>query len=212
MTIKPEGKPPRRSQQERREATVTKLVDATIAAIGELGYQGATIQEICSRAGLSVGAMFRQFDGKLDLVVAAMEEIVGRQLDTFRTVMAHVDASEDNLRVALRYLREVQSSGLTHAVREMFMASRSDVELRTRISPLIETYYATTVAEVERSGVMDRFPPEEHESLFFMLLHLLSGEAVIRIVYQRPDLNDRLLDLAYDMLMAYASVTAAEST
>jgi len=139
-----------------------------------------------------------------------MEEIVGRQLATFRTVMAQVDASQDNLKVALMYLREVQSSNLTHAFREMFMASRSDAELRTRISPLIENYYAITVAEVERSGVLDRFPPEKHETLFFIFLHLFSGEAVVRIVYQRPDLSDTLIDVAYDMLMAYASVSAAE--
>ncbi|MEV6426910.1 helix-turn-helix domain-containing protein [Nocardia sp. NPDC051463] len=44
-------------------------VPGPIAAIGEEGYQRATVQEICGRAALSAGAMFRHFDSGLDLIV-----------------------------------------------------------------------------------------------------------------------------------------------
>ncbi|MFX0576493.1 TetR/AcrR family transcriptional regulator [Nocardia nepalensis] len=94
MTASPR---PRRTQQERRAATVAKLVDATIAAIGEIGYQRATVQEICSRAGLSVGAMFRQFDSRLDLIVRTSEEVFARQLAAYHVVMEHLGAQDDSL-------------------------------------------------------------------------------------------------------------------
>ncbi|MFE3276408.1 helix-turn-helix domain-containing protein [Nocardia sp. NPDC059239] len=45
------------------------LLHGTIAAIGEVGYQRTTVQEVCRRAGLSAGATFRQFDTRLDLIV-----------------------------------------------------------------------------------------------------------------------------------------------
>ncbi|MDQ3403638.1 MAG: TetR/AcrR family transcriptional regulator, partial [Actinomycetota bacterium] len=46
----PAPKPPRRTQRERREATIGKLVNATIDAISDVGYARASVQEICGRA------------------------------------------------------------------------------------------------------------------------------------------------------------------
>ncbi|WP_459958261.1 TetR/AcrR family transcriptional regulator [Nocardia sp. IFM 10818] len=200
---------PRRTQSERRAATVAKLVDATIAAIGEVGYQRATVQEICGRAALSAGAMFRQFDTRLDLIVRTAEEAFGRQLEAYRVTMDHLGAQDNPLDVALRFLRMAQQSNLTHALREIYLAARSDVELRARIAPIAETYYREIVATLERSGLLDAYPPQVREPMFFMLLHLFSGEAVVRGVYQRPDLDTAVLDLVEDMLAAYADRTAS---
>ncbi|GAB4585371.1 hypothetical protein Ntsu_32030 [Nocardia sp. IFM 10818] len=188
---------------------MAKLVDATIAAIGEVGYQRATVQEICGRAALSAGAMFRQFDTRLDLIVRTAEEAFGRQLEAYRVTMDHLGAQDNPLDVALRFLRMAQQSNLTHALREIYLAARSDVELRARIAPIAETYYREIVATLERSGLLDAYPPQVREPMFFMLLHLFSGEAVVRGVYQRPDLDTAVLDLVEDMLAAYADRTAS---
>ncbi|WP_406231044.1 hypothetical protein [Nocardia sp. NBC_01009] len=45
------------------------------------------MQEICGRAGLSAGAMFRQFDSRLHLIVRSSEEVFARQLAAYRAVM-----------------------------------------------------------------------------------------------------------------------------
>ncbi|WP_067545051.1 TetR/AcrR family transcriptional regulator [Nocardia crassostreae] len=202
---------PRRTQSERRAATVAKLVDATIAAIGEVGYQRATVQEICGRAGLSAGAMFRQFDTRLDLIVRTAEEAFTRQLEAYRATMDHLGAQDNAIDTALRFLRMAQQSNLIHALREIYLAARSDAELRDRIAPIAETYYREIVATLERSGILDTYPSAVREPLFFMLLHLFSGEAVVRGVYQRPDLDTAVLDLVEDMLSAYAARVADPS-
>ncbi|MEV6769117.1 TetR family transcriptional regulator [Nocardia sp. NPDC051030] len=199
---------PRRTQQERRAATVAKLVDATIAAIGEVGYQRATVQEICGRAALSAGAMFRQFDTRLDLIVRTAEEAMTRQLDAYRATMEHLGAQDNALDTALRFLRMAQQSNLTHALREIYLAARSDTELRERIEPIADNYYREIVATLERTGLLDDYPSEIREPLFFMLLHLFSGEAVVRGVYQRPDLDVSVLALVEDMLAVYAARVA----
>ncbi|MBF6237403.1 TetR/AcrR family transcriptional regulator [Nocardia otitidiscaviarum] len=201
--------PPRRTQEQRRAATVAKLVDATIAAIGEVGYQRATVQEICGRAGLSAGAMFRQFDTRLDLIVRTADEVFGRQLAGFRVVMDHLSAQENAIDVALRFLRQAQQSNPTHALREIYLAARSDAELRERISPIADNYYRAIVAELNRARLLDDFPAEVREPLFFMMLHMFSGEAVVRGVYSRPDLDAAVLTLVEDMLAAYAARVAA---
>ncbi|MFG1795059.1 TetR/AcrR family transcriptional regulator [Nocardia sp. NPDC049149] len=204
MTRSAEPARPRRTQQERREATVTKLVDATIAAIGEVGYQRTTVQEICGRAGLSVGAMFRQFDSRLDLIVRTAEEIVARQRIAFTAVMEQLGEQANSLDTALRFLRAAQSDNITHALREIYLAARSDADLRERIAPTVETYYDEIVAAVEATGILNRYPQRLREPLFFLVLHLFSGQAVVRGVYQRPELDDAVLALIEDMLQTYA--------
>ncbi|MFI6166952.1 TetR/AcrR family transcriptional regulator [Nocardia sp. NPDC051052] len=195
---------PRRTQQERRAATVAKLTDATIAAIGEVGYQRATVQEICGRAGLSVGAMFRQFDSRLDLIVRTAEEIVTQQLAAFTVVMEQLGDQANPLDTALRFLQEAQSATVTHALREIYLAARSDAELRVRIAPTVENYYDDIVAAVDRTGVLNQFPQRLREPIFFMALHVFSGQAVVRGVYQRPELDDAVVTLVGDMLRTYA--------
>ncbi|WP_309230612.1 TetR/AcrR family transcriptional regulator [Nocardia sp. SYP-A9097] len=199
---------PRRTQQERRAATVTKLVDATIAAIGEVGYQRSTVQEICGRAGLSAGAMFRQFDTRLDLIVRTAEEGFRRQIDGYRSTMEHLGAQDNALDTALRFLRAAQSSNLSHALREIFLAARSDTELCARIEPIAAAYYGEIVATLDRTGLLDDFPPNVREPIFFMMLHLFSGEAVVRGVYPRPDVDAAVLTLVEEMLAMYAARVA----
>ncbi|MFI6217996.1 TetR/AcrR family transcriptional regulator [Nocardia brasiliensis] len=212
MTGRAEISRPRRTQQERRAATVAKLVDATIAAISEVGYQRTTVQEICGRAGLSVGAMFRQFDGRLDLIVRTAEAIVDRQRIAFLLMMEHLEEQANPLDSALRFLRAAQSAEITHALREIYLAARSDAELRTRIAPTVENYYDEIVAAVEHTGVLRRYPKRVREPLFYLALHVFSGQAVVRGVYPKPEVDDAVLALLEDMLQMYAdSVEPVES-
>ena len=73
----------RRTQAERREATIARLLDATIDALAERGYAGASVAEICRRAGLSQGALFRHFDTRHAVIGAATDEIGRRHLARF---------------------------------------------------------------------------------------------------------------------------------
>ncbi|MFJ2665247.1 hypothetical protein ACIO14_12910 [Nocardia fluminea] len=51
---------------------------------------------------------------------------------------------------------------------------------------------------------MSTFPATLRESVFFLLQHLFSGEAIVRPVYARPDLDAAILTLIEDMLSTYA--------
>ena len=59
----------RRTQAERRAATIERLVDASIAVLAESGYAGASVKAICDHAGVSQGALFRHFETRLELLV-----------------------------------------------------------------------------------------------------------------------------------------------
>jgi AcrR family transcriptional regulator len=59
-------------------ATGVRTRDALIGAAAKVflarGFQGASLREIASEAGLTTGAVYSNFDGKADLFLAVLEE------------------------------------------------------------------------------------------------------------------------------------------
>ena len=55
------------------DETQLKIIDATMTLIIEKGYSGATTKNIAKLAGVNESIIFRRFDGKKEIVIAAME-------------------------------------------------------------------------------------------------------------------------------------------
>jgi len=62
-------------------STQERLVEAAAATLAERGYDGAGVQEIAARAGMTTGAIYANFRGKGDLLGAAIASRVGSVLD-----------------------------------------------------------------------------------------------------------------------------------
>jgi AcrR family transcriptional regulator len=54
------------------DETQIKIIDATMNLIVQKGYSGATTKNIAELAGVNECTIFRRFDGKKDIVLAAM--------------------------------------------------------------------------------------------------------------------------------------------
>lgn len=72
-TVTPETVPP--------ESTRDRLLDAASAVFSERGYDGAGVQEIARRAGLTTGAIYANFRGKADLLFEAIGARSADELD-----------------------------------------------------------------------------------------------------------------------------------
>src|ERR1700761_690701 len=99
-----------RTQQERREQTVGRLLEACIATIIEVGYARASAAVITKRAGVSVGALFRHFATMGDFMAATASEVLRRQLESFTKRVAEIPADRPALEAALAILRDLTSS------------------------------------------------------------------------------------------------------
>jgi AcrR family transcriptional regulator len=175
-------------------------VDATIAAISELGYRSATVREICRRSGLSQGAVTRHFPTRLDLIAAAAEEVALRQEALFTAGLSAATDGSSLVRVAIELLRNGTRTPLNAVWLELAVAARTSPELAARIGPLISTVYGKTLeiaSLVPGTGELD---PEDFRMLVMSLVHLFNGEALSRIVVQMPELEDRRLSLVSSLL------------
>jgi len=65
----------KRTQTERSEATRESLIEAARRLFAERGYAGVGTEEIVRAAGVTRGALYHHFDGKLELFATVYERI-----------------------------------------------------------------------------------------------------------------------------------------
>jgi AcrR family transcriptional regulator len=131
----------RRTQAERSAETTEALLDATIEAIAELGYHGATTAEICARAGVTHGALFHHFDTRIDLVLAALARMTEQRIASYVEFAAPVHAAGRPIEL-LRMVWQLARDQVAVVWAELTIAARTDPELRARVQPALDARWA----------------------------------------------------------------------
>jgi AcrR family transcriptional regulator len=127
---------PQRTQRERRAETRARLLAATQAALVERGYAGATTTEICRRAEVSQGALFKHFASKGELLAATAEELFASLVDAYRERMPRLVGVDDRAAAAVALLWNVFDDPRLLAAIELYGAARTDRELAARLAPV----------------------------------------------------------------------------
>jgi AcrR family transcriptional regulator len=125
----------RRTQQERRDATRLKLLDATLECLVELGYARTTTVEIAQRTGISQGALFKHFPTKAGLLGAAVEHLFPRLIAEYRAGLeAPSVPGEDRVALVIERLWSIYQRPELLAAVELYVAARTDLELASALS------------------------------------------------------------------------------
>ncbi|MDT7792053.1 MAG: hypothetical protein QOD59_1489, partial [Mycobacterium sp.] len=122
-----------RTQQQRREETIARLLDASIETIVEVGYARASAAVIARRAQVSDGALFRHFPTMGDFMAATAHEVMRRQLDLFTKRVAEIPAGKPAMEAALTILRDVTGNATNTVMYELLVAARTDEKLRATL-------------------------------------------------------------------------------
>jgi AcrR family transcriptional regulator len=95
---------------QRGDRTRARLIDATLATVGEVGYARASTRAIAQRAGVAEGTIYRHFPDKTALFFAAALEPNAAMLEWVGHLPARAGTGtvEENLVEALRRLSELQ--------------------------------------------------------------------------------------------------------
>ena len=126
----------RRTQRQRREETRGRLLGATQDALVERGYAGTTTTEVCRRAGVSQGALFKRFESKGELLAATAERLFANLIDAYRDSMPRLVGAEDRAAAAVQLLWDVFEDARLVAAIELYAAARTDRDLAARLAPV----------------------------------------------------------------------------
>jgi AcrR family transcriptional regulator len=180
--------PPRRTQAQRREATIAALVGAAVMSLAELGYARTSTAEIARRAGVSQGGLFRHFGSRLDVIVAAADEVRSRQFVDFRVGLEAMQAF--SVAECLRLLRRATRAPMNAAWYELLVAARTDADLRERLTPLAQRYHREIIEIGRALPVAPGLPDDQRDTLVLGIVHLLDGEAITATVLAHPEQED----------------------
>jgi len=184
-----------RTQQQRREETIARLLDASIDSIIDVGYARASAAVIAKRAQVSDGALFRHFPTMGDFMAATAREVMRRQLDSFTKQVAEIPADKPALQAALTIMRDVTGNPTNAVMYELMVAARTDEKLRTTLQEVL-TEYAANIYDVARAlPGADRFPEETFIALVAIITNTFDGAAIVRAVMPQPDLEDNRIAL-----------------
>jgi AcrR family transcriptional regulator len=146
-------------QQERSETTRARLMDATVDCLVELGWAGTTTTVVAQRAGVSRGAQLHHYPARADLVVAAVEHLGAARFAEVREAAAALPDGPGRTRAVLDMLAELHTGPLFRAALELWVAARTDGELRAVVAPLeAEVGRETHRLTVELLGVDESRP------------------------------------------------------
>jgi len=123
-------------QQARAVATRERLLEATLQVLHERGYADTTIIAVCAQAGASRGAQLHHFPSKAELVRAAIEHLAAKRAAEIRAEAAMLPTRGDRISAALGLLERTFTGRLYTVALEVWVAARTDPELRAALAPL----------------------------------------------------------------------------
>jgi len=191
-------RPGRRTQAERSADTRAVLLDATLACLVETGYAGTTTAEIEARAGVSRGARLHHYPTKAALLSAAVEHLYAGIAHRYREAMTRVAPDADRFRAGFRLLWETYVDPAHAAVLELWVAARTDSDLRERLCELSGRHH-----RLVRRRANEYFPnlaTRDANGLLETLHATMNGLAVRRLVHGDAVDDEQVLDLVERMV------------
>jgi AcrR family transcriptional regulator len=169
------------------QAERSQLMDAALKVMRRNGFQGASVQDILDRAGLSTRAFYRQFQSKDDLLLAMFRTASGADVDQVAQRVAEAPTAVDAVRVwideilAIAYDRKrIQRLVMFNAVaRQAVGYEAEEASLQDRlVSPLLEA--------IRRGSADGSFPKTDPFPDAYSIFDLVWSVAGPQVRRRRP--------------------------
>ncbi len=128
----------RQRQADRSRSTRRKLMDATVDCLVERGWSGTTTTVVAERAGVSRGAQLHHFRTRGELVAATVEHLGAESVLHLKERATRLTGSPPRQRITavVELIADFYASDLFTAALELWVAARTDADLKTVVVPL----------------------------------------------------------------------------
>lgn len=183
----PEVKP-RRTQEERRTATRTRILEAAVEALLERGYAATTVAEVQERAGVARGTLLHHFPTRVDIMVGAIAHVAERRVRQFEHEVAVIPRGDGQLAAVVDLAWRDLQSPMFFAALELWVAARTDPDLRAALIPVERELFARI-----HQSILGLAGPQAHDprlpTLVEFTIDLLTGLTMSTIL--TSDLGSR---------------------
>ena len=149
--------------QQRSEETRTKITDAAIKLFSSNGYNKASVDDICTEAGISKGAFYHHFKSKQELFLALLDGWL-QAVDNAIEVSKELTAPETftQMTTAFPYIFETAGDGLPMFLEFWLQASRDKKIWDASIAPYrrYHKYFTSLIKKGVAEGSFVEVAPE----------------------------------------------------
>ncbi|UGT59043.1 TetR/AcrR family transcriptional regulator [Nocardia asteroides] len=149
----------RETQEQRRTRMRARLLDAAVASLVEVGYAGTTTLEVQKRAEVPRGTLQHHFPTRADLLAGAVEHVALRRIAQLEAEFDALPDGEDRPARAVDLTARMLSGPEFLAALEMWVAARTDPELRAEFLPLEVRLFEQMQSRV-REAFRSEFPDD----------------------------------------------------
>jgi AcrR family transcriptional regulator len=108
-------------------------MEATVECLVERGWSGTTTTEVAERAGVSRGAQLHHFRTRGELVASAVEYVGAESVEVLKR---RAQSAEKSTHAVVELIADFHASDLFTAALELWVAARTDPELREQVLEL----------------------------------------------------------------------------
>jgi TetR/AcrR family transcriptional regulator, repressor for uid operon len=167
------------SRAERRDVQTQRILDAAKSCFIRSGFSGASMQQICTEAGMSPGALYRYFPSKEAIVEAICKADRREDAQLFATVLMNPDVVEGLVFGAMRHIRHMHEDDNAALFAEICAeAMRNETIETTCMKNMAEVQgmFMEYLGKAKARGEID--PPVELEVLLPALMATAHGMAL----------------------------------
>jgi AcrR family transcriptional regulator len=170
---------PGHTRAERRDQQIQRILEAAKSCFVRSGFQGASMQQICSECGMSPGALYRYFPSKEAIVAAICEADREDDMTCFGALRVATSAVDGLVEAAMAHITHTHHKGSAPLFAEMRSESNRNEAIRDTVDghkqevanmivPLLQT-------AIER-GEID--PPVDLRTLMAVIMSVGEGIAI----------------------------------
>ncbi|MEW9808731.1 TetR/AcrR family transcriptional regulator [Mesorhizobium sp. ZMM04-5] len=167
------------TRAERRDQQVQRILEAAQACFIRSGFQGASMQQICTECGMSPGALYRYFPSKEAIVAAICEADRQDDLTCFGVFRDATSAVDGLVAGAMAHITHTHKKGSAALFAEMRSESNRNDTIRNTVDGHKQEIAQLIAPLVQRAidrGEID--PPIEIQTLLAVLMSVGEGIAI----------------------------------
>lgn len=167
-----------------------RLLDATIDCLVRYGYAGTTTTRVTELAGVTRGAQVHHFPTRADLVAAAVRHLAAKRAELAFEKIDAVRAAADPLDAALDLMWAVHQGPVLYATIEMWVAARTDTELREQLTRA-EPAARASLLEFTEAAFGDYTANPRFRHVMFTAMDIVRGILVMGLSDEHAELDKR---------------------
>lgn len=127
------------------------MLDATVDRLTHDGYAGMSTNDVVRRAGVSRGALVHHYPTKAQLAVAALDRWLEDRLAEFDAEFTAIPPAQRDASGAIEVLWRMFQGPTFAAWLELVSAARTDLGLRTLLTPVNDRFHDGVLASFHRA-------------------------------------------------------------